>query len=471
MTINDAAEMEKLLGMWINGVPTGGAAPAAWRAALESLPEPEVELRLLVLTGQALQLAAVPCPEKKLSLKGRLPTLDLPPLPERARGLFRRLFSHIGDAESRARVLHLMAARGRTAHPFDWLPSGVHSGLPQVYAPWLAWLNDSVTVSSASPLTAETWDAFYPAERVEALKSMRHQNPEGVLEIFAAKFADEAAETRVKLMSVFEVNPGAQDQAFLESLEKDRSGKVKRVARQLLARLGGRAAASGDLAELADFFSKAKGGKWLLPAPTKNNTQRQRRAQLILEADFGSLATQLGYEPAALIDAWRFGEDPSLDLALSAMIGHSASDALLEQWVGRVAAKGDRFEEVLAPLRERVNPAQRRQIAERGLARSLPLPCVVSWAEEELGTFSEKTLRSSGAWKDLLGDIRKEMQSGTVKGRGIAAELFDLALLADAEAARTLLDKITGLGLTAYDPRLLLLQLNTQLSPETPPGT
>jgi len=466
MNLTDAADIEKLLGRWVNGAPSAPATPESWRPALDGLPDSEADLRRLALAGQALQTAFRPRPVPQLTIKPTLPALSLPALPDAARSLFRRLFGAVSDPVQRSRILRLMAARGRTAHPFDWLPGGESGEFPEVYSPWFAWQTDADGASSLENIvTEENWEQFFPAERVNALKQMRREDPAAVIRLFEAKFGEEAAETRVKLMAVLEVNLGEGDQAFLESLANDRSGKVKQAVRSLLARLGATLEAGEDLDELADFFSVTKRGARLSPAPTKNKTQRARRAELLMQAELNSLAGALELSPDGLIEAWRFGEEETVDVLLSDLIARTGSDALVELWAERVFSLKRSFEAVMHPLAERLNQSQRRKAANLALGFGLPLPKVVFWAEADLGTFPEDVLRTAPAWKDAIQAVREEMRSSEVKGRGVADDLFDLSLLADAQAARSLLDQITRLGLTPFDPRLLLLQLNTLLSP------
>jgi hypothetical protein len=357
-------------------------------------------------------------------------------------------------------------------HPLDGLHSGSADALPEVYLPWLRWLQDGQTaIIQSSELTNESWDDFLPAERLRLLRTLRQQQPELVTSLYAAKFATEPAEVRAKLVEVLGTRLGAHDTAFLQSLESDRSGRVKDLARNFLARLGVATLESDDLRELADYFDVKTGGglfrrKGVIKSvPLKNDAQKKRRAELLAQVDFAGMARALGTEQRLLVEHWQLDDDVELDSHLAAMLERTASDELVEAWALRIVDLSGSVHQALLPLKARLNPKLRRLVAERVLAAGLHLALVADWAEGMWGTFPLRTLNESPQWQLLIDELRKENETGQPSVRAPGDLLFHLALLADQAAAQALLEKAMSLGLSRFDARLCLLQINASLPP------
>ena len=85
-------------GRWMTGLAGADAAPPAWRALIGT--GPEAELRLLALTGQAMQVGFRPVPAQALTPAQPLPTLALPTMPDEARMRFRRIAREKGMVAS-----------------------------------------------------------------------------------------------------------------------------------------------------------------------------------------------------------------------------------------------------------------------------------------------------------------------------------------------------------------------------------
>lgn len=466
----DFADLEQLLVTWVHG---GGAKlrmPAAWQPVLADLAPEEAQLRALVLAGQALQMVASPRPDPTLEVKPALPTLALPTLPETARRHFRRAWEESRELERRPRILHLLARRGWVVHPFDWLPVGPQAELPEVYAPWRAWLGGEAVWSApdGAELTDENWDAWAPAERIAALAARRREQPEEVVTLYQLKFPTEAADARVRLLEVLAINLSPADQPFLESLLKDRSSKVETLARQLLARLGVASLAEDDAQELATFFVVGQKGffqrqKTVAPRALKNQAQGKRRNELLAQADLASLARVLGLTPDVLIAGWQFNDDPNADQSLASLLARTGSDAQMAAFVDRALETGLNFEAILRPLLERLTPTQRREVTTLVISRGLPFITALFWAGPELGCFPYALLSRGAAWASLFEELRKEVKDGAGPGRAVADGLAWVALLSDASTARQLLTEVEALGFGPFDPRLALLQLNAAL--------
>lgn len=472
MSITTPTDIEKLIAMWVNGVSARKTAPESWQAALDGVNDPEAELRLLALAGQSLRVASRPQADAKLELKPELPELALPSLQESTRATFRRLFNQTKDADKRTSILLLMAQRGYTAHPMDWLLDGAYYELPEAYYPWIAWKNDGGDMQDiiGLDLDANSWDTFYPAERLKALRKLRLHQPETVIELFNAKFNDEAAETRVKLIDVLSVNLNDGDKDFLEGLDKDRSGKVKQTARQLLARLGVASLPQEDLDELAAFFTNKKEGllnrhRSIFVPRMKNKAQHRRLIELLGNADIGSLARALEVSPTELVASWKFDQNQEVDYALSALVGNTSDDAVAAQWIDRVLELDAQFDDVLTAFGDRLDAPSRRRAAEKTLQCGLTPARARHWLDEALGGFPLSALKKTNTWGSFIVHLRKEIKDEANANPFNGEQLFELGLIIDQPAAKQLLDELAQLGLSSFDLRLLPLKLNAELEP------
>ena len=239
-------------GRWMTGLTGADAAPEPWHALIGDTPD--AELRLLALVAQAGEIGwrpAVP----SLNIKPPLPTLDLPTMPEAARIRLRRVLDHQKpSAEDIAPILSLIEARGYSVHPGDWMPTANSPHTPDLYAPWVDWLSIGEGQASANvELSAETWDDFQPRERRVVLTSITKADRSRALSILAERAADAPAEERLGLIAVLGEGLCDVDIPYLESLGKDRSGKVKALAAHFLARLGAGQTDPDLVAELAEM--------------------------------------------------------------------------------------------------------------------------------------------------------------------------------------------------------------------------
>ena len=328
-----------VMARWATGGNAAALAPSPWVELIGSDPT-DAELRLLALSGQLLEVAiALPTTET-----GALALKTLPDLPRLAfattsdalRPQLRRIRREVSAADWNC-LIHLIAARGFTIHPADWLPAAGNSDIPDVYAPWRDWAEIAGGTTSgrsgdADELNAETWDLFYPAERTAAFKSLRKTHPEKARALLEARLAGEDATRRLALVECLSAGLSSGDLPFLATLSTaDRAPKVKAQAVQFLARLGHApsiATSAEDASELADYFMTEQKAGFKLK-PLKTTAQKNRRAQLLSATDFAGLATSLGLSPSELAQAWPFASDLPLDQIMVDMALHSAPDDIV----------------------------------------------------------------------------------------------------------------------------------------------
>ncbi|MEM9779151.1 MAG: DUF5691 domain-containing protein, partial [Pseudomonadota bacterium] len=347
-----ADRLARMKGRWMTGGAALDQAPDTWRIAAERDEAPD--LVLLALAGQASHVIFRPSPGAEFAPAKALPRLSLPPLPDRVRPAFRRILTALKpDPTVMAMILGLMAARGLSAHPADWMPEDV-DGLPAAYAPWAQWHSDRDVVD----LTGETWDHLDGAERRREFRALRARDPEAARDLLEAKVAEVPAEQRLKLVAELERGLSEADIPFLQSLGHDRSQKVQRLATGLLARLGMLADDAVLAEELAAFLARPKGifsRGAIGPAPIKTAAQKARRRELFETVSLGGLAAALDLQSEDIPARWTSKEsDLQATAGLASLIARTARDELVGPSFDRLLAEEcDNLSDLL-PLIERL---------------------------------------------------------------------------------------------------------------------
>ena len=465
-------EIEEALGgikgRWMTGMEAAPAAPPAWKPLLDG--KDDAELRLLALAGQVTRVAMRPLPSEKLAPAPLLPALALPGMPEDARIRFRQIMTNAkNDGEAVRRALLLAAARGYAAHPADWMPGKTEADAPALYAPWVDWLNAGAARERADVLDAQTWDAWYPAERRAALAEMRRSDPAAARDLLAAKVGDVAAEERMRLVGLLAEGLDEADAGFLESLAKDRSGKVKALAASLLARIGhgeGDVEATAELAETLEIKGGMLRSRTLGPKKLKNNAQRMRRNALFAQVSLAHLAGAVGLSPEEAVALWDIGRDIHATPGFVEMVAASGADGLPGALALRLFG-GGQGALISEDLIARLSAGERAGIAPLAIARDdFRFSQSLDMAGDALGCHPMSVLEKSDALRTLITALKTAIGKADEDWRAnasLADGMRALGLLADREAAVALLRRFTGLGLIAADPRLDMLHLNVAL--------
>ncbi|MCL2424017.1 MAG: DUF5691 domain-containing protein, partial [Micrococcales bacterium] len=290
---------------WIAGGQAAQIAPDLWRPLLTTDAD-ESERRLLALAGQAFEVGLRPALGPHTA-RPSLPTLPRPQVPDRVRPLVRRVLKAEGN---HIRVVDLVDRRGFTMHPLDWFPS-VGSDVPEVYGPWLGWVDGAATNPSRTVSDADEWEYLYPSQRRRLLHDLRTTDPPAAQALLAEHFGTGQAPERLALLEVVgQAGLSDDDVEFLDSLATDRSGKVKTLARQLLTRLGKVTPDPGDITELCTFVTVERtriplGRRLLVKATrTKTEAQARRRDQLFASASLAAVAAELQITADDLVTAW-----------------------------------------------------------------------------------------------------------------------------------------------------------------------
>jgi hypothetical protein len=458
--------MGEVLARWVIGA---AAAPAAsmWNSELGDEPG-EAELRLLALSSQFLGVAVTADPPAGLRTLPDIPPLALPTVPEALRHLVRRILTATKEKRLRSELLEFLARRGWTVHPGDWLPATSDESAPDVYAPWLDWVDvatstDAARKKAGGELTVENWDDYWPAGRKVALLELRQRDPDAARSLLEAKLVGESAETRLSLLGLLKIGLSDADIPFLESIvTNDRAPKVKALAASLLGRLGRGLGAGEDAAELASFFSVYTKGlvrrsRAIGFEHPKTATQLQRRAALFESVDITVFAGALGLAPEELIAAWPWDADRLADTALIAMIARTGTDSLVTlaaETMSHSDAEGLRG---LASLAPRLAPEKRWQLTGTALGAH---GCSFETAKAIAGA----TGRLDSPLDAPAGaNLVETLSSDDAKPSDQIAELYALGLIASRAGAQHSLERLNGAGLLQGDPRLDMLRLNAAL--------
>lgn len=471
MKSQEQEALARMRDCWFAGGAAFPLAPDTWRDLAAPNDPPTREIVLLALAGQAFQVGHRPAPPEFVA-NAPLPDLPLPVLPDAARPLFRATLKDFDQHGLSERLLGFVASRGFVAHPLDWMPKSATTEAPDIYAPWVDWIarREADHTMPEDQLSAENWDAFFPAARRSELSRMRVHDPAAARALLEAKAGSEPAEARLRLVQVMQTNLQTDDRPYLESLLADRSGKVKSLAAHLLARLGvgvgddAEKAAAHD--ELADFIEAKKSlilrKRRLAPRTLKTAAQERRRAELFDLCTLRDLAARFETDEAGFVEAWTFGADDDVDAHLAALAARTGSDTVLPVTMKSMIAAGRDALAHAAPLIARLSPSD-------GFA--LQMAALKTLDSDRLDTFQAhapsfstldtqdlsalpivKTLLKDGAGTENAGN-RYRMEKS----------LRLIAFLARREAAGDLVERLVAAGLSPAEPCLNPLRLNAAL--------
>jgi hypothetical protein len=467
--------LARVRSAWMAGRSALDHCPAEWR---EAVAHQHGEAGLAALTGHATSVLFRNVPGTALEPRPLLPALALPVIAEPLRPRFRRILTAKGGPSVERHLIDLIAARGHSVHPADWLPTPQDDWVPDVYAPWLDWVRtETRTTADHSALTIETYDRWPWAERRAELARLRIADPAAALLIIAAKAASEPAERRVRLLEILETRLSEADAEFLESLAGDRSERVQALARTYLARLG-KVADTGDLAaELADTVTLGKVGlikrrTRLVIKPLNNSAQKARRRELFTLVSVSALARALGVPEQQLVEAPPDGPPDDIGSFLH-MMAATGSDAALHALLNGMLADDSTPVSQLRLLTPRLSAAERQALLPQIMARDAEgLEATLAIAGRELGAMPIAPLLASPTYtalSRLLDALNVEDPHRTSKTAALGVTLNRIALLLDAPGAADLVARVGIWGLSPADPKLDLLHLNAALTMETTP--
>jgi hypothetical protein len=467
------ASLARVRSAWMAGRSALDHCPAEWR---DAVADRHGEAALAALAGHATSVLFRNVPGTPLEPRPLLPALALPVIAEPLRPRFRRILAAKGGPSIERHLIDLIAARGYSVHPADWLPSPSDDWVPDLYVPWLDWVRTETTAKDGpTALAVETYNRWSWAERRAELARLRVADPAAALVIIAAKAASEPAERRLRLLEILETKLSEADAEFLESLASDRSERVQALARAYLARLG-RASDSADLTtELADMVALGKVGlikrrTRLVIKSLKTSAQNARRRELFALVSVSALARALGVSEQQLVEAPPDGPADGIDSFLQ-MMAATGSDAALRALLNGMLADDSTPVSHLRALTSRLSAAERRTLLPEIMARDAEgLETTLAIAGRELGAIPIAPLLASPTYtalSRLLDQLNVDDPHRAANNTALGAALNRIALLLDAPGAAELVARVGIWGVSPADPKLDLLHLNAALTTET----
>lgn len=434
----------------------------------------------ITLLSQYEQMMMTLAPSSPLVYHAPLPVLTKPVLPS----VFHHLTKQIlADADERLllEVLSLISTRGYVVPPTVWQPNknlrtsfpDTERTLPDEYLPWCAWAEGNKS-SEDKVLSADTWEDFYPAQRLGILSRLRKDKPDTALGLICQFAPTESAEKRLALVQVLAVGLNENDKEFLQSLNKDRSAKVKEFVKVLLARLGEYDGDDGVADELFEELEIDEDG--IVFKPTKNNKKHQNRAEQLAMVNMVLLARKFGLTVGEFVLGWDFkGNDdakrgyyPYNEIMLTNAVGYMNDDELIaiaEPLIKMIVRSNDDFN-LWHIIRPRLPMSLRKELAWRQFVKGREF-LVLARISPTCLDVNAKTLLASSSWKNLAERIRGffEKNDGHFLTGYLANQVMGLGLVIDQDTAKACLDALAELGVTKTDPALGVLTLNALLNP------
>ena len=463
---------------WMMGGSGLSQAPASWASVAANDPSPDAAL--IAMAGQAMQYTMHPTPGGPLQKSPLLPRLSLPTPPPPARAQFCSLVRVNKLPESQTHlVLELLATRGYAVHPVDYMPKSF-SALPDLYAPWATWNSRESTNGQThdhEAIDAENWDQWMPAERRVALTSLIASDRDAARVLVADQCPSLPAAERLRILELLSDGLDASDESTLEAFAKDRSGKVRELIQQYLARIGAIEDDTEEVSEYAAFFTVAKrrlkGGYKVTANRLKTKAQRKRRSDLSTRLNLAGFVRGLQLpSESELIDGWENVDEDASDEFVR-MVAATGSESAAARLARRIESLDGISAEGFGKLFARLGKESRRDL----------LPHVL---KNDDASFSASVLCAqgpdgvTGVWGELtfpqlqrlpaLEELKKIAQAEaeqthqrTPGQETLRHGLFALGLLVDQATATALLKTLTRNLLFASDPMLGLLRLNACL--------
>ena len=298
-------------------------------------------LNALSLAGQALRFTPPPSPsEFAVEI---WPKDERQIVPERLRPHIFRLLDKCTEDTARALALAIEKQKLRP-HPFD-LPK--LDGFIERYADRLGttaqyWVQRQTPAQQsrgyfeADELNADNWTESNLRSRAKFLKALRNQDPEAGRKLVQKSWGAENPDSRVQLLSAFQIGLSAEDKPFLESIQKDRAPRVRAIVQRLLAAITGAVEDNPAVAACMERIQKSKTGllkkrnalKLELPATVKEHEANRWIQEQFADVTIGTLARACEMSEEELVAA--AGKDNNLLFALALMATREKRFALLD---------------------------------------------------------------------------------------------------------------------------------------------
>jgi hypothetical protein len=448
----------------------GGEGMLADHPLVAGVGAAEADLRLLAVAGQYQRLVQPPEPPV-LNLRPDLPPLALPVLPDALRPLARRV---LHDKADRAPVwLAILAAkRGHVLHPADWMPPQ-GADLPAVYHPLQAWAAGQS--GPAARLSSDSWLDLPKADRLVQFVALRKADPDAALQLLSEHFSPCPAEERLSLVEALATGLTEDDAAFLQGLSSDRSEKVRKAAKHLLARLG-QAHADPLAAEAAAMFEIATEGlirrrRVLRLIGKAKDGQLRSLVQTLPEISLQGLAQALGISAEDFVTMWEPEKaTEQVQYALSTLITRTAADAEVTAYWLKLMPHPDTARANLPQLFPRLGVADQQAaclwlIARSGLAASADILSLIG--ADVPAPVSAALAAQRGGLVDLVRQLQDSAPEKANAARSAAHQLGSvlpsLSFLLTAGDAALVQQTLVSAGVHPAAPMLDRLTFNAAL--------
>lgn len=439
-------------------------------------------LAQITLISQFERMMYDHAPSTSLSRVPSLPKLALPTLPTHLHRLVGRILAEHDDDFWTVRILSLIFERGYVVPPTVWLPSkrmrvafdGINHEylegvLPSCYLSWCAWADGNQPSDDEMVLTAENWEDFSPAQRLERLRELRHHEPRLALELIAKFAPSESADRRFELVDVLMINLSDEDKPFLQSLKKDRSQKVQTLVKTLLSRLGEYDTEADALAD--ELFGEFEFGvDGLVFKATKNEKQRQNRREQLAKVNLFALAQKFELTLPKLLLAWDFDGNerkgsyhPYNQIFVSRLLALLSDEEILgviESLMKIIHRKNGEYWHFISG---RLPLSYRQEYAHKRFLRGLNFADLLRIAPDTLDV-GFGALQASRSWKNMVQHVQNAQAKHGMTHHHVH-QLHALGLLVRQDVAKACLVALEEAGISKMDDALSMLTLNALLDP------
>ncbi|WP_263416306.1 DUF5691 domain-containing protein [Terriglobus albidus] len=225
-------------------------------------------LRALSLTGQALRFERPSGPEHYLVEPEIRDDRRMIP-DEMRRPLIRLLTFAKATPPIAAAIAWAMDKAQLRLHPFDQpkLDAFIRANSEYLGPAAEQWATRQADTSTApayffaeDELDETNWSTAQLRRRVRFVEERRRLDPDAARALLEAAWPQQDAEARVRLLIALQIGLGPADEAFLASLTKDRSPRVRSMAAQLLGRLPNSTYENPALRQLMERIQRSESG-------------------------------------------------------------------------------------------------------------------------------------------------------------------------------------------------------------------
>jgi len=482
--LNTAQNLEK---KWLIGNNQINLAdlPAQWHSVLTPLEHDPTKLNLyaLILTQQQQLVTHYLSPSDDLAPTQSIPELAFVSLGQSLRPLFNRVMAECkNNSHSISQLLNLLANYEVCAHPSDWMPTEKTNNIPDCYFTWQYWSNNQLTqwhLIQDVQFDKVNFAELSAAQIESSLTRLRDINPQ-VAGQYIHQLAQAApSEARYKLYQILKVNLTSQDIPILEICLKNKSKKVVQLATRFLSRLDTfiKDEKSEQLAqELAQWLVVKKQFLTtkitaIVPASLNSLKQQAMRTEFINDVALPDLAEALGISLVKLCENWDFTQHREQD---NISFIRNAFDSLPQYILERFFEKCCKelrhyhfFSAVLYGIESRFSVQAASQLLDYILQKEVLNLGFTYWSlltDKPLTHLTWLQLSQSLAWRDLIDDIKQDINKGHyIEQNHSRSELLELGLFLPPSVAQQAYDYFITLGVLPNDPALASIKLNIAL--------